>query len=303
MLKSQKIFVSLIFAGGLILLAKAATAQPKFPVASLGNCASQSACHAYCDQPAHMPDCVAYAKANGLISQIQADQADQYAQILASGSGPGGCKSADACEAFCTKIVNLKTCIAFAQTHSFVNDDITTGEKVLSYLESGGHMPGNCGSKDSCMAYCGQTDHEQECRQVFTAAHIMGPGQENPNQPAESFPPEELQKFAALLQSGQTPGGCQDLQACLDFCKNPSQGQACGAFAQAMGFGQNNSNAQVQNNQPGPGGCTDQASCQTYCSDPSHTQECKTFFQKAGTWVENSGTTTQTQTSGTPPPQ
>src|SRR3989344_5521531 len=46
-----------------------------FPVPELGNCTSKSKCRAYCDDLAHVKECVAFAESHGLMSAGEAQQA------------------------------------------------------------------------------------------------------------------------------------------------------------------------------------------------------------------------------------
>ncbi|MBU6232560.1 hypothetical protein KGP36_08095 [Patescibacteria group bacterium] len=271
-------------------------APSQFPIAALGGCADREACHAYCNDPANMQACIDYAKSNGMMSQAQADSAQAFASILAKGQGPGGCSSPDACDAYCSTVANMSSCIDFAKAHNFVTPDIKIGEKMLAYIKSGGHMPGGCGSKSECMAYCDQTDHEAECQAVFEAAgvaNMMGPQGNDAGLPGGSGPsPEMLQRFATLEQQGKTPSECTTLRSCLEYCNDPSHGKECSVFGSAiMGPGSDQAKfEQVHKNFQGPGGCDSKESCDTYCSDPSHAAECKSVFQNMGNWQTGSST-------------
>ncbi len=246
-----------------------------FPISELGNCADQNACHAYCNVAAHMQACTTFAQNHGLESAGDAHKAEQFAQLLAQGAGPGGCNSPDACDAYCTTISHLNTCVAFAKAHNFTDQNLAQGERVATYLQSGGHTPGNCTSKDTCEAYCQDQSHQQECMQFAQAVGMQGGmgGSDHGQQTS----PEMQQKFSALLQSGKTPGGCTTLQACETYCSDPSHGSACGDFGAAMGGVQGNQRV----TQPGPGGCTSDATCKAYCADPTHAQECAQFAHQS----------------------
>lgn len=288
-----------VICGAASMAASAAWAQtqPTYPIAQLGGCADQQSCHAFCDQPANMVACTAYGSQHGLVPAGQAATAQQFAAILAQGGGPGGCTSGDACDAYCSTIRNLGECISFAKSHSFTNQDISDGEKVYSYIQSGGSLPGNCASRDACESYCSQSQHMQECFAVFSKIGIdHGPDGHGPRGPAgpghegqTGFSPEMLQRFQAALQSGKAPAGCSDLMTCEQYCSDPSHGAACQIFSQAMGFGNDNANEQVRRQQPpSPGGCDSKDSCDAYCSQPSHSDECKAYFSSLGNWQAGS---------------
>jgi hypothetical protein len=254
-----------------------------FPVAALGNCSDQTSCHAYCNVAANISACANFAKEHGLMTASEASTASQYATLLAHGKGPGGCDSADACDAYCSTISNLSTCLNFAQKNGFTTPDLTEGKKVLKYLQSGGQMPGNCTSKASCQTYCSNPSHMDECKQTFKAIglNINPTGQGG----VDNVSPETLQKFNTLVQQGKTPNGCSEFSACEQYCNDPSHGAACTVFTQLMGFDSSmTQNGQVHNNFQGPGGCNSQQSCDAYCSVASHQAECQAVFQKMGNW-------------------
>src|SRR5579864_6307813 len=168
----------IVFLAGLLAIASFAAAQTgtsdvsgnnglsaqgvTFPVAALGNCANQDACRAYCNDPANMAACTAFAQSNGLVSKNDAAKASKFAQILQNGGGPGGCGTPDACAAYCSTIANLDACVSFAKAHGFTDDHIAQGEKVLKYIQSGGKTPGGCDSQSSCQSYCSDLSHAEE---------------------------------------------------------------------------------------------------------------------------------------------
>ncbi len=243
-----------------------------FPIPQLGNCASKDACKAYCSDTSHMQACIQFAQSHGLVSASEASQEKSFARIIANGSGPGGCDSPDSCNTYCSNTNHLQACLSFAQAHGLANTQMAEqGQKVLSYLQSGGRMPGNCDSQDACQAYCNELAHAEEC---FAFSQKIGITPPNNGMPQPTL--AQMQKIAALAQSGQTPGGCTTMQACQEYCNDPSHGQACQQFGQKVGF------TGGPDRVDGPGGCNSPDSCQTYCNDPSHQTECLQFAQKHG---------------------
>lgn len=258
-----------------------ASSSITFPIAELGGCTDQTSCHAYCNVPANMQTCTAFAESHGLESSSQAQNADQFAALFAhGGAGPGGCDSPDACDAYCSTVTHLDACIAFAKSHHIADDTLSDAEKVQTYLKGGGAMPGGCNSKSSCQSYCSDQDHMQVCMAFAQKAGLNIGNGGGPN----DISAEELQKFAELLQSGKTPNGCATLQACLSYCNDPSHGAACSTFGEDLGV---QGNEQVV--KPGPGGCTSDATCKAYCSDPSHAAECQAFAHQSN-YVQGSST-------------
>ncbi|MCL5016408.1 MAG: hypothetical protein M1312_02240 [Patescibacteria group bacterium] len=251
-----------------------ALANVTFPISELGNCSSQSACQTYCSDTSHMRACIQFAEKQGIVSSAEASKEKAFADVLSKGGGPGGCTSPDSCNTYCSDINHLQACMSFAQSHGLSNNQISQGQKILTYLQSGGKMPGGCTSQDTCQTYCNDLSHAEECFAFSQKLGITPPNNGGP-QPTLA----QMQKIAALAQSGQTPGGCDTMEACQSYCNDPSHGQVCQKFGQEVGFtgGPNGAGPQA-----GPGGCDSAESCQTYCNDSSHQTECLQFAQEHG---------------------
>ncbi len=297
----KRILITAAFVAAGLTISAVASAQTAsttpsniaFPIAELGNCTDRDSCHAYCNIPANMQACTAFAQSHGLESSGDVQKAEQFAKLIKSGKGPGGCTSPDSCNAYCSTIKNLNACISFAKTNGLTDSSIVQGEKLQIYLGSGGHTPGDCGSRDACEAYCSNQSHMQECM-TFAKAVGLPMGEGGPGGP-NSIPPAMQQKFSQLLQANKTPGGCTTLNACLTYCNDPSHGSECESFGQAMGA--DNGQMQVRGEQGaqngiGPGGCNSDASCRAYCADPAHAAECAP--------VENNSHYVQMSPTGTP---
>ncbi len=244
-----------------------------YPVVELGDCANQTDCRAYCNDTSHMQACIAFAKAHDLITNDQAMEQRQFASLVQAGGGPGGCASPTACDSYCSSINHLNTCIAFAKQHGFSDQKVAEGEKMLSYLNSGGTMPGGCTSQASCEAYCNNVQHMEECV-AFAQKTGMNPPEEGGNQ----MTLDQAKKFAELAQEGKTPGGCTTGDVCRTYCNNPSHDQECSQFAEELGI----QAGQMQTFQPGPGGCASSDACNAYCNNPVHRDECIQFGEKHG---------------------
>lgn len=243
-----------------------------FPIPQLGNCASKDACKTYCNDTSHMQACIQFAQGHGLVSASEASQAKSFVQIITNGGGPDGCNSPDSCNTYCSDTNHLQACLSFAQAHGLANTQMAEqGKKMLSYLQSGGKMPGNCNSQDACQSYCNDLAHAEECF-VFSQKIGVTPPSNGMPQPTLA----QMQKISALAKSGQTPGGCTTMQACQEYCNDPSHGQECQQFGQEVGFIGGPSRVS------GPGGCNSAGSCETYCNNPSHQTECLQFAKQHG---------------------
>lgn len=289
----------LIIGGGILAYAQTATTQTAngadqgaalrgitFPIPELGNCGDEGACRAYCNDTVHIDACVSFAETHGLMNRDEASQAKKFKQVLQSGGGPGGCTNPQDCQTFCSNTANLEVCVKFAKDHGVKDQNVDQGEKILAYVKSGGHMPGNCSSKESCQAYCGDFSHAEECFNFAKNAGIAqtgnGPGGGNGgggNEPT----PEQVRKFLDLAKNGQTPGGCTSKDACEAYCQTAAHRDECVAFGVKAGFIKPEEADMIKKSGgAGPGGCNSNGSCNAYCNDQSHRDECYKFAEDHG---------------------
>lgn len=106
--------------------------------------------------------------------------------------------------------------------------------------------------------------------------------------------------FALSVQAGledidypiDALGGCENQEACFNYCEDPENFDACMAFAQENELLEEEQIEQyktaesVLTQNSGPGGCADQASCETYCDEIVHMEECLAFARDNGMMSE-----------------
>ncbi|MCP6720221.1 MAG: hypothetical protein KJI72_02810 [Patescibacteria group bacterium] len=252
-----------------------------FPIAELGNCASKSECHDYCNDTANMGVCISFAKAHGLMNETEAAHAEQFRGRMESEGGPGGCRSPVDCEAYCSNITHIEECIAFADEQGFDEPEIKEARKIAAYLRAGGEMPGGCTSEASCMEYCGDFSHARECFEFATRA---GLAQEDEFGDEDDIPsPEQFQKLIELTERGETPGGCQGRLECESYCRDSAHFEECIAFGEKMGFiGPEEAAMARRTGGVGPGGCNSHESCTAYCNNPANQESCFKFAEDHG---------------------
>ncbi len=253
-----------------------------FPIPELGNCANRSDCMTYCNGADHMDACISFAKAHGLMNKEEGDRAQKFRASLQANGGPGGCTDPQGCEAFCGKTENLEACVTFAQTQGFKNKEVEEGAKVLTYIKSGGQLPGGCTSKESCQAYCGDFSHAEECYKFAQKAGIHQTGGKIGGDTGD-IPPGQFQKFLVLAKNGQTPGACKSKDECENYCRASGHLDECLKFGQQVGFISSDQADKLQKlGGKGPGGCDSQESCSTYCNDSTHQKDCFAFAKEHG---------------------
>lgn len=192
----------------------------------------------------------------------------------------GNCKSETDCRAYCEQRDNadvIRACLAFAKKYNLLSADvIARGEKFADVAAGGG--PGGCRDEKTCVAYCENMAHIQECV-LFVETYDL-------------LPKEELAEFksvaAALKAGAQLPGNCTGKENCLAYCENPAVIDECLDFAEKAGFLSGEELIEARNVAPflksgeTPGGCTSKMACEAYCGYPDHVDECITFAEKLG---------------------
>ncbi|MEK7604060.1 MAG: hypothetical protein AAB461_02990, partial [Patescibacteria group bacterium] len=248
-----------------------------FPILELGNCGSEGECHDYCEDLKHASACVAYAKANGLLSEEDEKNLDEFSDVIENG-GPGGCKTEESCGAYCEDTANLKECLEFVKKHNLLSDDeIKELEKAVEIIKNGG--PGGCTKEEECRIYCEDVDRIEECLNFVEKFDL-----------ATSDELEEMRKMADVKKAGVAfPGNCKTKESCLKYCDNSANAVVCMEFALKAGFIPKEDSEAVSKIIPYlksggklPGGCTTKESCDAYCGVESHVNECTDFAIGAG---------------------
>src|SRR3989338_9373072 len=112
----------------------------------------------------------------------------------------GNCKSETECRAYCEQRDNadiVRACLSFAKKHNLLpRDVIAQGERFADVAAGGG--PGGCNDEKTCVAYCENIVHIQECASFVERYNLLSPGKL-----------AEMKKFAAAIKTGaKPPGNC-----------------------------------------------------------------------------------------------
>lgn len=296
-----------IFIGGAVVFAQGdevtnensqGVAGVVFPVAELGNCGSKGECRAYCDDTAHMGECVLFAEAHGLMNKGEADRAKKFAKEVEAGAGPGKCNSPRGCMAYCEDIAHINECVAFAEKHDFGGKEYEQGKKLNQFLKDGGAMPGGCASRASCEAYCGDFNNAEECY-AFSEKSGLAEGDDDSDLVEKDFRDEgmrrhgvhkrggmplreQMKKLVELVAKGETPGKCKSKNECESYCRVEGHMDECITFAEKMGFMGKEEVEQAKKfkSQGGPGGCKTQGECDKFCNTPENRETCFKFAEE-----------------------
>jgi hypothetical protein len=195
-----------------------------------GGCASPGMCKTYCEDIAHVDECVAFAEKNNFKGQSYEHGKKVGIFLKSGGKMPGGCTSRASCEEYCSNFSHAQECFAFAQKagidqpansqedHKKTGEpqDVPTSEQMqkLQALAEAGETPGGCKTKDECMQYCRGDGHRDECILFAEKAGFM-----NKTEAAH----------AKKFNGG--PGGCNSQESCHAFCNDPVNREVCFAFA------------------------------------------------------------------------
>lgn len=189
-------------------------------VAMPGGCKSVYECKEYCDDPAHIEECVNFAEAAKLIPPEELNKAKGFVNAIKSGiKPPGNCLRKSECEEYCKDPAHVEECLSFAEKAGLIpSEELEKVKRILPLMKEGG-MPGGCMSKEECEDYCSKPENTEECADVFIKAGIMSP--------------KEAEMFKKT--GGRGPGGCIG-EECKDFCNNPANSQICFEFAKEHGL-------------------------------------------------------------------
>lgn len=162
-----------------------------------GGCSTKEECEMYCENPANIGQCLAFAEETGFLTGEELEEARKIADYVdAGGELPGGCISKDQCEAYCDSDAHIDECVAFAIDAGFVSD-----EEAEMMRKTGGRGPGGCRGQDECEAFC-ETPENQEACYAFALEHDliteedkrhMEEGLRHMREALEQAPPETLE--------------------------------------------------------------------------------------------------------------
>lgn len=284
---SHQLLIALVIVGvaaliSFSLIVRAASPQDiVFPVAELGNCKNETECRAYCEQRGNadiIRACLSFAGKHNLLPRDVIAQGEKFADV-AAGGGPGGCKDEKTCVAYCENIDHVQECVSFAEKHDLIpKDKLVEAKKFASAIRAGAKPPGNCTSKETCMVYCENSAHIDECLAFADKAGFISP--------------DELamaKKVAPFLKSGETPGGCKSKAECEAYCADTANYEPCLTFAQKLGLMSAREAELIKKVQGrSPGDCAKgalgqaAARCAAFCNDPANTQTCMKFAAEMG---------------------
>lgn len=193
-----------------------------------GGCAEDEknptlACKRYCDSPANIGECVAYAKDHQLLEGEELEEAIKVAEALKRGVKlPAQCKNAESCRSTCDNPANLETaraCFDFAAEADLLPPEVDRedAEKFFKAFAAG-KTPFNSFAE---MRQCDNPPSDEVMDKCVSFALEAG-----------LIPEEEVEMIKKT--GGRGPGGCRGKEQCEAYCED--NGEACFAFAEEHGI-------------------------------------------------------------------
>jgi uncharacterized protein YutE (UPF0331/DUF86 family) len=250
--------------------AKAVAAAIKRGINPPGNCGSKEDCDEYCEEPAHIDECIAFAEAAGFMRPEEAQMVRKT-----GGKGPGGCQGKKQCDAYCNAPEHMEECMVFAEEHNLIPPEEREDFNKMREAMRKGVKPPPCRGRAECDVYCSKPENAEQCIDFAVAAGFI--------------PPEEAENVRRMAKAGIMggPGGCKGKAECETYCDNPDHMVECVDFAEKAGF-MRPEEAQMARKMAekgimgGPGGCKSKEQCEAYCQIPEHGEECMNFAVEAG---------------------
>lgn len=242
-----------------------------------GDCRSEDACIAYCENITHIAECLAFVEQHDLVSPEDLEEMRRVASAVASGAVfPGGCQNKAACMSYCEDASHAEVCITFAEKAGFLSEEEAEQAKKFMPLIAKGETPGGCTSKEACEAYCTVPSHIEACIAFAEKAGVL-----------EGKELEEAKKVAPFLARGETPGGCTSKEACESYCQEAGHSDECIAFGEKVGIiSKEEADIARKTGGKGPGGCMTKEECEAFCRKPGNQQTCLDFLKEHGLEAE-----------------
>lgn len=236
-----------------------------------GGCRGQSECEAYCDDIAHIKECISFAEKYDLIPPEELKEAKLVVAAIKKGIKPPNCKNKAECDVYCMAPENMEECLSFGEAAGLIPEEELEEAKMALEAIRKGVKPPPCRGKTECDEYCAVFEHLEECITFAEAAGFIS------------------SEEATMVRKtgGKGPGGCRGEEDCEAYCEDPANAEECINFALEYGF-MSPEEAEVAKKMlaagmtSGPGGCKGEEECEVYCNDMSHMAECVDFAEKAG---------------------
>jgi len=229
-------------------------------------CNSKITCMAFCNDPANIDKCRAFAKKHGL----EKEHVGPPPEIMEKAKSMLGCDSQESCLSFCQKEENRERCFAFAKENKLIDEnEVKRAEEMREnkkqMLEAAKTELG-CDSFESCGKICSDPANREKCMNIGRKFGMVK---------------EEVKPMSS--NNMQKP--CTSETECKKYCEShPSE---CPGFNQHQEQFSRKSQEKMQELRPaeakpiqegeflGPTGCRTEDECRAYCR--KHPKACPGF--------------------------
>jgi hypothetical protein len=264
-------------------------------------CNGKDECDKYCNDSAHIEECMTFAQAAGFMTPEEAKNSQGMLTAIKKGIKPPACRGKDECDKYCSDPVHTEECIAFSEAAGMM-----TSQEAAMARKTGGKGPGGCVGKDQCDAFCNNPDNQETCfnfgrdngmipqdqlqkmeegkkqlasslkqapPQVLSCiSGVVGTDRLEKFKSGALMPPRDIgDKIGECFRQGMGPGGPGE-GGNIPPGQNGQNGQP-GQFQ--PGPGNMNPGGQMMPQQTGPGGCKTPEECQSFCA--SNPDVCQNF--------------------------
>lgn len=237
-----------------------------------GDCRGKDECEAYCNDIAHMDECITFAVENNLMPPKELEEAKKVQAAIKRGVKPPPCGNKKACDTYCDNPDHMEECITFGEAAGFIQGKELEDAKKMLVAVKKGVKPPPCRGKEACDEYCSSPDNMEMCMNFAMEAGFM-----NEQEKAES------QKMLAALKKGIKPPACKGKKECDVYCSQDEHFEECFQFAEAAGFMSAEEAAMARKTGgKGPGGCKGKEECEAFCNNPDNQEVCFNFGKEHG---------------------
>lgn len=237
-----------------------------------GGCEGKEECETFCDDIAHIDECISFGEKNNLIPPEELEEAKKVQAAIAQGIKPPPCGSKKKCDAYCQELEHMEECIAFGEAAGFLKDNELEDAKKVFVAVKKGVKPPPCRGKEECDEYCGNPDNMEVCMNFAMEAGFM-----SEQEKADS------QKMLTAFKKGIKPPACQSKDKCDIYCNQEEHFEECTNFAEAAGFMSPENAAMARKTKgKGPGDCKGKEQCEAFCNNPDNQETCFNFAKEHG---------------------
>ena len=247
-------------------------------------CKGKKECDVYCEEPAHMEECINFAVQAGFMEGKELEDAQKMLAAVKKGVKPPACRGKEECDVYCQQEEHFEECLNFSEAAGFMSAD-----EAAMARKTGGKGPGGCRGKEECDAFCNNPANQETCFNFGKENGLisqedlqkMEEGKQQMQQSLAQAPQEVINCLQNALGTETVEkiksGNFMPSQATGDATRQcfekmmpqmPAGAGQGGGMTPGAGFA-------------GPGGCKTPDECKIYCE--SHTDECGNFQSSQNT--------------------